>query len=115
MKLDNVVAVLPVEEFDAARLWYESLLGRAPDMEPMDDTAEWQIAENAWIQVSVNPATAGKTGVVLGVADLDAHMGDLRDAGIDVGDIVEYPGVVKTLDVDDPAGNTITFVQDLQV
>lgn len=112
MKLDSVVAVLPVDNFDEAKAWYATLFGRPADVEPMDGIAEWQIAENAWIQVCVD-APAGGTSVVIGVGDLVQHADLLTAAGVAAGEIVEYPGVVKTLGVTDPAGNTITFVEEL--
>ncbi|WP_153275334.1 VOC family protein [Rhodococcus sp. P1Y] len=112
MKLDSVVAVLPVENFDEATAWYTTLFGRPADVEPMDDTAEWRIAENAWIQVCVD-SPAGGTAVVIGVGDLVQHAELLAAAKIEAGEIVEYPGIVKTLGVKDPAGNKITFVEEL--
>ncbi|MFC8178154.1 VOC family protein [Rhodococcus sp. NPDC057297] len=113
MTLDSVVAILPVEDFAEARAWYTTLFGREPDIEPIEDTAEWQIAENAWVQVCVDIASAGRTSVVIGVRDIDAHATALTAAGITVGEIQEYPGVVKTVAAPDPAGNTVTFVQEL--
>lgn len=113
MKLDSVVAILPVENFEPARAWYTRLFGRVADVEPMEGMAEWQIADKAWIQVSVDAEAAGRTSVVIGVENLDETAESLKAAGIEVGDITEYPGVVKTLGASDPAGNTVTFVQEL--
>jgi hypothetical protein len=113
VKLDSVVAVLPVSDFGAAQKWYRQLFDRPADVEPMDGTAEWQIAENAWVQVSFDPAKAGYSSVVIGVGDAQAHAQLLKDAGISVGDVVEYPGVVRTLEVADPSGNNVVFVEEL--
>jgi hypothetical protein len=68
--LKSVVGVLPVVDHAAAVSWYQKWVGRAPDVEPMEGVAEWQLAENAWIQViqvSADPEPAGKTTVVVGV------------------------------------------------
>jgi predicted enzyme related to lactoylglutathione lyase len=111
-RLINVVGVLPVADFDAAISWYAKLLGRDPDLEPDEGVAEWQIAENAWIQVSANPEFAGKTAIVIGVDDIEAHVADCEKAGIATGEIIDY-GVVKLINTTDPAGNTVTFVQTI--
>ncbi|SNT30606.1 VOC family protein [Rhodococcoides kyotonense] len=112
MQLDNIVAVLPVKDFATARDWYAALLGRPADVEPMDDVAEWQIADKAWIQVGVDPDVAGKSSVILGVSDLDAHVEYLRSSEIADGVLEEYP-VVKTFTVLDPEGNKVVFVEEV--
>ncbi|QBJ98490.1 VOC family protein [Rhodococcus sp. ABRD24] len=111
--MNSVIAVLPVKDFSTATAWYATWLGRPADVEPMDGIAEWQIAENAWIQVTVDPDTAGRTNVVVGVDDLDAQIDLCTSAGVDIGAVEEYPDVVKTLVIADPDGNKVTFAQDL--
>jgi hypothetical protein len=111
-KLLNVIAVLPVTDYGAATSWYTTLLGRGPDVEPDEGVAEWQIAENAWIQVSADPASAGRSTVVIGVSDIEAHVAACQVAGVATEEINDY-GFIKMSNVTDPAGNTIMFVQDL--
>jgi hypothetical protein len=110
--LVNVVGVLPVTDHSKAVEWYRKWIGRAPDVEPMEGVAEWQLAENAWIQVSVNPEYAGRTTFVVGVKDLDAQRTSLAAVGVAVGDVSDY-GVVKTAEAVDPAGNKILFAQEI--
>lgn len=110
--LISVVSVLPVADHSAAVAWYAKWIGRAPDVEPMEGVAEWQLAPNAWIQVSVEPESAGRTTVVLGVAEIDAQRAACEAAGVSWGDVNDY-GFVKTAEAVDPAGNKIVFVQDL--
>ena len=113
--LQNVVAVLPVADHAAAVAWYQQWLGRAPDVVPMEGViAEWRIADNAWIQVSaLDAGAAGKSSVVIGVADVDAQRSDCAAAGVTVGDVDDL-GFIKTAAALDPAGNTILFVQELE-
>jgi len=105
----NVNAVLPVADHAAAVAWYKQWIGRDPDVEPMEGVAEWQLAENAWIQVSVDPESAGKTSVVIGVEDIDAHVASLAKGEVKYGEIQDY-GFIKLTEVPDPEGNKINFV-----
>ena len=112
--LKNVVDVLPVVDHAAAVSWYEKWIGRGPDVEPMEGVAEWQLAENAWIQVSVDPEPAGKSTVVVGVGDIDAQCSTCAAAGVTVGEINDY-GFIKTAEAVDPAGNKVLFIQDVEM
>jgi hypothetical protein len=105
----NVNAVLPVTDHAAAVAWYKQWIGRGPDVEPMEGVAEWQIADNAWIQVSLDPDSAGKTSVVVGVDDIDEHVASLASAGITAGDIQDYD-FIKLTEIVDPSGNKVNFV-----
>jgi hypothetical protein len=78
----------------------------------MEGVAEWQLAENAWIQVSVDPDSAGPATVVVGVANIDTQHSACEAANVDVGDVNDY-GFVKTAEAVDPAGNKILFVQEV--
>jgi hypothetical protein len=111
--LVSVVGVLPVTDHAKAVTWYQKWIGRAPDVEPMDGIAEWQLSENAWIQVTVDPESAGHTTVVVGVKDIDAQRSACAAVEIAVGDVNDY-GFVKTTEAIDPAGNKILFVQESQ-
>lgn len=108
----SVVAVLPVTDHEKAVLWYRSWIGRAPDVEPMEGIAEWQLAGNAWIQVTVDPEFAGRTTAVIGVADIDAQRSACAAVDVAVGEVNDY-GFVKTAEAVDPAGNKIVFVQEV--
>lgn len=108
----NVVTVVPVADYDLAVSWYSTLLGRQPDLEPADGVAEWQVAQNAWIQVSFDPTSAGQTTVVLGVADIDAQCANWTAAEVPWGEIQDH-SFIKTAEGHDPSGNTVTFVQEV--
>lgn len=105
----NVVAVLPVADHAEALAWYRRWIGRDPDVEPMEGAAEWQLAEHAWIQVYNMPDAAGRTTVVVGVEDIDAHVNKLAEVGVTCGAIQDY-GFIKLSELSDPAGNKINFV-----
>lgn len=111
--ITSVVAVLPVKDHAKAVAWYATLLGREADVVPDESVAEWQLAENAWVQVGADPEQAGGTTVVIGVRDLEAQRGFCVEAGVKLGETVEYPQIIKMAETRDPAGNRIVFVEDL--
>jgi hypothetical protein len=109
--LASVVGVLPVIDHAKAVMWYQKWIGRAPDVEPMEGIAEWQLVGSAWIQVTVDPEAAGRTTIVVGVKDIDAQRSACAAVGVAVGDVSDY-GFVKTAEAVDPAGNKILFAQE---
>ncbi len=111
--ISNVVAVVPAKDHRSAVGWYTQLLGREADIVPVDDVAEWQLADNAWLQVGVDPERAGYTTVIIGVNDIDVQRSFCEKAGVPLGEVVEIPGVIKMAETGDPDGNKVVFVQDL--
>lgn len=110
--LSNVVGVLPVADHATAVTWYQRWIGRAPDVEPMEGVAEWQLAENAWIQVSADPETAGRTTIVVGVKDVIAQRSACAAVDVAVGEVNDF-GFIKTAEAVDPAGNKILFIEEV--
>jgi len=51
MAIDHVLAVISVSDIEAARGWYDRLLGRPPDNRPKDSLAEWRVTDTGWVQV----------------------------------------------------------------
>jgi hypothetical protein len=112
-KFNDIAAVVATRDYAVARSWYSSLIGREPDLEPIEGVAEWQIAATAWLQLMEDPDRAGRSAVRIGVDDLEAQIADLTSLGIETGEVVVIADVVKVLDVADPDGNEVSFVQDL--
>lgn len=111
--INSVISVLPVENFDEVLNWYQRLIGREADVIPMEGVAEWSILDNAWIQVATDPENSGRATVIIGVNEVEEQRKALWDADISVSETIEYPGIVKMIEVLDPDGNMISFVQDI--
>jgi predicted enzyme related to lactoylglutathione lyase len=111
--LINVTSVVPVKDFESSFNWYKTFFDREPDVVPMEGIAEWQLAENAWVQVSVDPDRAGSTSVVFCVKDVEAQRAALSSLNLAVGEIEEYPEIIKMVEIVDPDGNKIALVQDI--
>jgi glyoxylase I family protein len=112
--ITHVLAVVPVSDIAAAREWYEKLLGREPDNNPMDSLIEWQLADHGWLQVTdaYAPGTASVNFAVDALAD---HMTDIADRGISHGQIVQANKGVELCTINDPDGNAITFIGNFRV
>jgi catechol 2,3-dioxygenase-like lactoylglutathione lyase family enzyme len=110
---NDIAAVVATRDYTAARAWYSRVIGREPDIEPIDRVAEWQIAATAWLQLIEDADRAGKSAVRFGVDDVAAQTVELNDLGIATGEVVEIADMVKVIDVVDPDGNEVSFVEDL--
>ena len=113
MAITYLFAGVPVADYDAARPWYERLIGRAPDMLPHDREAAWQLSETGWIYVVADAERAGRALVTVLVDDLDAHLAGMAERGIACEPIEILPGKVRRTAVVDPEGNRIAFGQPL--
>lgn len=115
--ITNVVAVVPVKDQQKAVGWYTKLLGREADIVPADDVAddvaEWRLADNAWLQVGADPTRSGYTTVIIGVNDIDVQRSFCEKAGVPLGEVVEYPEIIKMAETVDLDGNKVVFVQDI--
>lgn len=112
-KCNDIAAVVATSDYAAARSWYSRVVGREPDLEPVDGVAEWQIATNAWLQLVDEPARAGKSAVRFGVDSLDTQIANLKSLGIATVDPMVVADTVRILDIADPDGNEVSFVEDI--
>src|SRR6266545_4508415 len=69
--MTHVFAGLAVCDYEAARAWYERLLGRPPDMLPKADGAVWQLSGTALIYVVADHERAGNGLLTVAVDNLD--------------------------------------------
>ncbi|MBV7696104.1 VOC family protein [Streptomyces sp. TRM70350] len=111
--INTVYAVMPVADFEAARTWYERLWGRPADRDPMEGLAEWEVIRGGAIQLLREPHRAGAAMVTLAVDDVAAEVRLAADRGLDLGVVQDTPGGFRVAAVTDPAGNVITFAQDI--
>jgi predicted enzyme related to lactoylglutathione lyase len=112
MPVNRVLAAVAVGDVDAARPWYERLLGRPADALPMGGLAEWHYPGGAVIQVVEDAERAGRSLLTLGVDDLKREVADLRERGVDT-DALDDTSSDRVLfaTVTDPEGNVITLVE----
>jgi hypothetical protein len=110
--VDSIAAVAATRDFPSARSWSSRILGRVPDLEPIDGVAEWQMTDTAWLQLITDAERAGHSAVRIGVTDLAAQIAWLQGAGIATGEPVVIADMVTVLDIADPDGNEVSYVED---
>ncbi|MGV0746290.1 VOC family protein [Mycolicibacterium sp. XJ870] len=111
--VNDIAAVVATSRFGEALAWYSRIIGRDPDLQPVEGVAEWQLTATAWLQLATDGDRAGRSAVRFGVTDLPETMTALVDYGVEVGEPMVVANMVAILDVTDPDGNEVSFVQDL--
>ena len=106
---DILFAGVPVADLEAARAWYERLLGRAPDMVPNETEVVWQLAEAGWIYVVADAERAGRALLTVIVDDLDGLLAGLCERGLAAGPVETLGTGVRRAEIADPEGNRIAF------
>ncbi len=101
-----------VRDIDAARSFYTGKLGFAETY--FDVEGRWAKLERAGMQIAIAEGEPEEGGVAtVDADDVKAEAERLREAGVDVGVVLELHDEMRLLDVFDPDGNRIQFVQDI--
>ena len=101
-----------VSDLDAAEAFYNERLG----FETLyrDDEGRWMrlVRNRSELALAETPE---QTGAVLAVdvEDVKKEAETLRQAGVDVGVVLEVTGMIRLVDVYDPDGNRLQLTQDL--
>jgi predicted enzyme related to lactoylglutathione lyase len=110
MELQVLFASMPVSELSRSVEWYERFFGRPFDIDINPREVMWRINDGAWLYLIVDNA-AGRGGVAISVADLEAAVGELRQRDIEAGDIKpEGDAAFKSVLID-PDGNRIELLK----
>src|SRR5437016_7913365 len=93
----HLFAGMRVREFDAARPWYERLLGE-PTFFPHATEAVWTLAEDRSVYIVEHADGAGNSVVTIFVENLDAHVDAIAARGLQPDEHERYAnGVRKAL------------------
>jgi len=104
----HLFAGLRVLDFQAARPWYERLLGE-PTFFPHATEAVWTLAEQRSVYVVEHADGAGNCVVTIFVDDLDAHVTAIAARGLEPDDWETYPDGVRKALYRDADGNELGF------
>jgi hypothetical protein len=104
----HLFAGVRVRDFQAARAWYERLLGDATFF-PHATEAVWTVAEDRSIYVVEHPEGAGSSVVTVLVDDLDAHVAAIAARGLEPDEQLTYSNGVRKVIYRDPDGNEVGF------
>jgi catechol 2,3-dioxygenase-like lactoylglutathione lyase family enzyme len=104
----HLFAGLRVRDFQAARQWYDRLLGE-PTFFPHDTEAVWTLAEDRSVYIVEDADSAGNSVVTLFVDDLDAHVAAIAARGLEPHAQETYSNGVRKTIYRDPDGNEVGF------
>ena len=104
----HLFAGVRVRDFEAARPWYERLLGE-PSVLPHATEAVWTLAEGRSVYIAEHGDGAGSCVVTIMVDDLDAHADAIAARGLEPDEREEYSNGVRKLVYRDPDGNELGF------
>src|SRR5919197_5037263 len=100
----HLFAGLRVRDFQAARAWYERLLGE-PTFLPHATEAVWTLAEDRSVYIAEHADGAGQSVVTIFVDDLDAHVAAIAARGLEPDEQLAYSNGVRKTVYRDPDGN----------
>lgn len=104
----HLFAGLRVRDFQAARPWYERLLGE-PTFFPHAAEAVWTLAEDRSVYVVEHADGAGSSVVTIFLDDLDAQVAAIAARGLEPDRLETYSGGVRKVLYCDPDGNEVGF------
>jgi catechol 2,3-dioxygenase-like lactoylglutathione lyase family enzyme len=104
----HLFAGLRVRDFEAARPWYEQLLG-SPSFFPHATEAVWTLADERSVYVVEHANGAGQSVVTIFVDDLDEQMAAIAARGLEPDDRETYSNGVRKVTYRDPDGNELGF------
>ena len=105
----ELFAGIPVNDYAAALVWYERLLGSPPAFFPNDTEAVWELADHRWVYIELRPEHAGHAMHTILVDDLDALVTRIADRGLEPTKRETYENGVRKMIYGDPDGNEIGF------
>lgn len=101
-----------VHDLDAGRRFYRELLGF--EELSVDFEERWSTLRRGAMEIGLAEGEPEENGVAhVDVADLKQEAERLREAGVEVGIVLELTGEMRLLDVYDPDGNRIQLAQEL--
>jgi catechol 2,3-dioxygenase-like lactoylglutathione lyase family enzyme len=101
-----------VRNLDDGRRFYREMLGF--EELSVDFEERWSTLRRGEMEIGLAEGEPEENGVAhVDVADLKEEADRLREAGVEVGIVLELTGEMRLLDVYDPDGNRIQLAQEL--
>ena len=104
----HLFAGLRVRNFEAARPWYEGLLGEVTFL-PHATAAVWTLAEDRSVYIVEHAEGAGQSVVTVMVDDLDAQVAAVVARGLEPDERLTYSNGVRKVLYRDADGNELGF------
>lgn len=99
-----------VRDFDLGRDFYKRLLGFEETYVDFDD--RWAKLERGVMRIAITEGEPSNGGVAMVDVDDVKHAAEqLREAGVEVGTVLDLAGQLRIVDVFDPDGNRVQLAQ----
>ena len=108
MALDRFGGI-PVSDYEAARPWYERLLGGEPSFTPHATEAVWELAESRHLYIVEDAERAGRAVHTVFLDDLDTRVAEIASRGLEPHERETYPGKARKVTYRDADGNEVSF------
>ena len=105
----ELFAGIRVSDFEAAKPWYERLLGGEPTFFAHATEAVWELAEHRWLFIVEDGEGAGHAIHTIFAGDLDALVEEIAARGIEPDERVTYSGGARKAIYRDADGNEVGF------
>ena len=112
MQAISVTIGIPVRDLARSRAWYDLVLGRAPDLEPVPGISEYHVG-GVWVQLMDGEPPGGHWTLRFGVADVDGERERLLGLGTEPGEVQTVAGVIRHFALADPDGNLLSWYQEI--
>ena len=105
----DLFAGICVSDFEAARPWYEALLGAEPSFLPHDTEAVWEQIDHGYVYLVEDAERAGNAVLTLFLEDLDSEVAAIAGRGIEPAERETYSNGVRKITYRDADGNEVGF------
>ncbi|HEX6603139.1 MAG TPA: VOC family protein [Solirubrobacterales bacterium] len=105
----DLFAGIPVSDYEAAKRWYEQLLGSEPAFVPHATEAVWELAEHRFLFINEGEGRPGGALHTVFVDDLDTLVAQISSRGLEPDERETYSNGVRKAIYRDADGNEIGF------
>jgi catechol 2,3-dioxygenase-like lactoylglutathione lyase family enzyme len=105
----DLFAGMRVSDYEAAKPWYERLLGSEPAFIPHATEAVWELAEHRFLFIDEDRENPGGALHTVFVDDLDALVAGISSRGIEPDEHETYSNGVRKAIYRDADGNEVGF------
>jgi predicted enzyme related to lactoylglutathione lyase len=105
----DLFAGIYVRDYEAAKPWYERLLGSEPSFVAHETECVWEVGEHRFLFIEQDAERAGHAAHTLFVDDLEAAVDDIAARGIEPAKRETYRNGVRKATYRDSDGNEIGF------
>jgi hypothetical protein len=113
MNVDRLFLTVYAQDFERLVEWWTLVLGAPPSRSPVPNCREWDLTDNALLQVIHHPGEEAKLTLSARIKGLSEEIERLRGRGLAVPEPTQVPGFDALLWTQffDPEGNRINLLE----